>query len=351
MTATVTPAPPEGRRRSRRDDPDAEKWSGPTRRYDIIKEFVIALVVVSLLTVVLAVFLGSPDEKAVSLKQWANATPNDFIATAAAELDGTSGTATYGPPYNNGGPGQQIFFLHTASWGGIRIPVNPAQDFVIDPLEAVTGNPALTVALAVWNRASPDQQQKWATNYEQAISATPDNNPASVKPGDYGPVPVMLEQLMRIAQAGALDGALTRSGGFYVLDYTRPLLFLSDGSYLADKAAAQHLSGDQWGMMNETGSFPGQPWLWLYTFWYQIEPFKSSGNADALIWGLMGILSLIFVLVPFIPGLRSVPRFIPIHRLIWRRWYQDQRSAGTDVNGPVGRRPVGDFTDGEAPAT
>ena len=29
-------------------------------------------------------------------------------------------------------------------------------------------------------------------------------------------------------------------------------------------------------MMNETGSYPGQVWLWLYTFWYQIKPFDSS---------------------------------------------------------------------------
>ena len=36
-------------------------------------------------------------------------------------------------------------------------------------------------------------------------------------------------------------------------------------------------------MMNETGSYPGQVWLWLYTFWYQIAPFNTSDNADAQI--------------------------------------------------------------------
>ena len=41
-------------------------------------------------------------------------------------------------------------------------------------------------------------------------------------------------------------------------------------------------------MMNETGSYPGQVWLWLYTFWYQIEPFKSSTNADLLVFTIMG---------------------------------------------------------------
>ena len=54
---------------------------------------------------------------------------------------------------------------------------------------------------------------------------------------------------------------------------------------------AQHLGGDQWGMMNETGNYPGQPWMWLYTFWYQVKPFSTSDNADALVWGLMMVLT------------------------------------------------------------
>ena len=106
------------------------------------------------------------------------------------------------------------------------------------------------------------------------------------------------------------------------------MLFLADGTYLEDKAVAQHLGGDQSGMMNETGSYPGQEWLWLYTFWYQIKPFSSEANswganADAVIWGIMAILSLGLVLLPYVPGVRSVPRWIPVHRLVWKRWYAE----------------------------
>ena len=82
----------------------------------------------------------------------------------------------------------------------------------------------------------------------------------------------------------------------------------------------------QWGMMNETGSYPGQVWLWLYTFWYQIEPFKESPNADALIFVLMGILSLAFVCIPFIPGLKGLPRHLGVHRAIWRDHYREVES-------------------------
>jgi len=108
-----------------------------------------------------------------------------------------------------------------------------------------------------------------------------------------------------------------------IRDSTRPSLFLADGTYFANIAEARHLGGDQWGMMNETGSFPGQAWLWLYTMWYQIPPFNSSASGDFLVWGVMMILTLILVLVPFIPGLRSIPRWSRLYRLIWRQHYQE----------------------------
>ncbi len=55
-------------------------------------------------------------------------------------------------------------------------------------------------------------------------------------------------------------------GQFYQINYTKQILFLGDGSYLDDAATAAHLQGNTWGMMNETGSYPGQAWLWLYWF-------------------------------------------------------------------------------------
>jgi hypothetical protein len=75
-------------------------------------------------------------------------------------------------------------------------------------------------------------------------------------------------------------------------------------------------------MMNETGSYPGQVWLWLYTFWYQIKPFSTSANADVLVMAIMGVLSLAFVLIPFLPGVRDIPRGIPLYKLIWRNHYR-----------------------------
>ncbi len=137
--------------------------------------------------------------------------------------------------------------------------------------------------------------------------------------------------LTSMARSGALDGALLSSRQFYGTDYTKPLLFIADGTYLADKAQGQHLSGDQWGMMNETGSYPGQAWLWLYTLWYQVPPINTSANADLQVWGIMMLLTLVLALLPFIPGLRSIPRWTRVYRLIWRQHYRDVSGEGRSL--------------------
>ena len=90
---------------------DAAPWRGPNRRYDILKEGTIASAVVLALTFGLAGLLSSPDVPSITVQTWARVAPADFLATAATELNGTSETATYGPPYNNqNGSTQSLLF-------------------------------------------------------------------------------------------------------------------------------------------------------------------------------------------------------------------------------------------------
>ena len=318
--ASGTLTPPAAARARRRRTPDAHAFA--TRPYDLVKEFVVALLAVTVLTGALAAIFSSPDEKAITMRTWATAAPNDVVATATGELAGTTTSAAYGPPYNDASTGQQLGPFKLQQWGGIRIPVRTAQDLVIAPLSMQVNSPVLRAALARWNAASPDQRTAWATAYSDALAKAPDGDPARVASGDYGPVPGLATSFLALARSGGLEGALTSSGTFYSGDPTRSLLLLADGAYLEDQARARQLGGDQWGMMNETGRYPGQAWLWLYTFWYQVPPFSTSDNADALVWGLMMLLSAVLVAVPFIPGLRSLPRKLGIHRLIWRDYYR-----------------------------
>ncbi|HEV7203068.1 MAG TPA: hypothetical protein VGN18_00590 [Jatrophihabitans sp.] len=309
MTAT------QSRRRRRDETPDTHQF--PTRPYDLVREFVIALGVVVVLTVGLAAVFSSPDRKAITLQDWARVAPNDVVATATAELAGTSTSASYGAPYNNASEGQKIGPLALQKLGGVQTPVDSANDLVIHPLQTVSGDATLTAALTTWTAAPDATRTGWATAYSEALAAVPDGDPGKVKAGDYGPVPTLATQFRTLAARGGLE-TLLADNAFYPSDQTRALLLLSDGAYLEDQARAENLGGDQWGMMNEAGNYPGQPWMWLYTFWYQVKPFSTSGNADALVWGLMMVLTAGLVLIPFIPGLRSLPKHLGVHKLIWR---------------------------------
>jgi hypothetical protein len=312
-------------RRKPDQTPDAHRFA--IREYDLVKEFVIAIAVVLGLSLLLAGIFSSPDRKAITLQAWAQAAPNDVVATATAELAGTSTSASYGPPYNDAGSGQQIGPIKLQKWAGVRIRIASARELVLNPLASIQGDSTLTDALHNWQQAGADQQSNWANHYADALATAPDGKPSEVPPGDYGPVPVLAGRFLQLASGGGLDSLLAEPNSFYPADQTRALLLLSDGSYLEDQARAEHLGGDQWGMMNESGNYPGQPWMWLYTFWYQIKPFSTSGNADALVWGLMAVLTLGFVFLPFIPGLRSLPRHLGVHRLIWRSPGSANRSA------------------------
>ena len=311
-------------------DRDVKEWKGAYVPYDILKEAFVAFLAVAVLIVLLAVVFSSPDDPAITLKKWSVLNPVDFAQTATTELDGTSGTASYGPPYNSTpDAAQHIGFFEPAQWFGVHQPIDTAQDFVIGPLRTLPNQAVTQAALNVYEGASAAQQAAWTTAYEKAVAnATDVNGRLQVPAGRYGPVGVIIGSLTAMAQTGGLDGTLLSEGGFYNTNYTKPLLFLADGTYLANIAGAQHLQGTQWGMMNETGNFPGQAWLWLYTMWYQVYPMNQSSNADLEVWGIMMILSVGLIFLPFIPGLRSIPRWTRVYKLIWRRHYRSL-AAGT----------------------
>jgi len=292
--------------------------------------------VILVLTFGLAGLLSSPNLPPITIASWATAAPADFLGTSASELNGTSLTATYGPPYNTNGTPQSLLFA-PANWAGVRQPIDPAQDFVIMPLTMTAPiNPAVKAALAVYNAAPSALQNKWATNYLNAVAKVTFVNGTPVVPrANDGPVPVMLAAALALARSGAIDADLIAQRQFYGTDYTKPLLFMADGGYYADRATAENLTGDQWGVMNETGSYPGQPWLWLFQLWYHLPGWRNSANVDLIAIYMTGLATLLLLLIPFIPGLRDIPRWIPLHRLVWRNWNQQASGpAGQETSGP-----------------
>jgi hypothetical protein len=148
----------------------------------------------------------------------------------------------------------------------------------------------------------------------------------------------MLAAELALAQSGAIDADLIAQRQFYGTDYTLPLKFMEDGGYYADRATAEHLTGDQWGVMNETGSYPGQPWLWWFQLWYHMQPgWGNSDNIDLIAIFMTAVGTLLLLLIPFIPGLRDIPRLIPLHRLVWRDWNR-QTTAPEQQPEPAGQK-------------
>jgi hypothetical protein len=312
---------------------DRAEWRGPTRRYDIVKEATVATLVAVVLVVALAGLLSSPDVPPATIATWARVAPADFVATAASELAGTSETAQYGPPYNNQTGSLQSLLFSPAKIPGVRQPIDAAQTFVLAPLEKeAPTSPVLAQALDRYNNASAEVRLSWATAYAKVVTKVRfAAGAALVPPAADGPVPVLVATELSLARSGALDSDLISGQGFYGTNSTKPLLFLEDGQYFSGIAAADHLTGAQWGVMNETGSYPGQPWLWLYTLWYQVPGFDNSANVDLIAIYLTGVATILLLAIPFIPGLRDVPRLVPVHRLIWRNWYRKN---------PPGRGPA-----------
>jgi hypothetical protein len=315
-----------------RPDRDVAEWTGATVRYDLLKEVTVCFIVVLILAAGLAAVFSSPDDTPITVKSWSTAAPTDFVQTAITELDGTSGTATYGPPYTTKcGLCQKIGPISLDRLSGTRIPLDTAKDFVINPLLTLPDEPALDAAIGTFQSASAAQQARWEAAFEKAAGgsnfAAMVRSRAFVGVPAFGPVGLMIGDLLDMARSGALDGALTASPQLYGTDYTKPLLFIADGSYMGDVAQSRNLTGDQWGMMNETGNYPGQAWLWLYTLWYQVPPMNTSASGDAQVWAIMMLLSLLLAIVPFIPFIRSIPRWTRIYRLVWRRHYRAMRSS------------------------
>ncbi len=314
---------------------DGADWHGPTRRYDILKEATIAGTVALVLVLLLAGLLSSPDEPPVTVASWSRVAPADFLATAASELAGTSETATYGPPYNHQSGNVQRLGISWQLLAGVRQPIDAARTFVLDPLAKLSPtDPTLASALRAYEAASPATQRSWANAYLAAVTHVRfvGGNPVVPAAAD-GPVPQLLASELTLARSGAVDTDLLAQRPFYGTDYTKPLLFIEDGNYFSSLAHAQHLTGSQWGVMNETGSYPGQPWLWMYTLWYQVPGFSSSANVDLIAVYLTGVATVMLLAVPFLPGIRDIPRIVPIHRLVWRSWYRREASGGAGAEG------------------
>jgi hypothetical protein len=337
-------------------------WQGPERPYDLIAEGTIAVILVAVLCILAAILWGSPNGgltypggpkspagQAFSARYWDASDPSDLAATAVQELAGGSSTAGYGPPFNQTtGASQEFIGIKPAEIAkaifGLTLPINTASDYVLTPVSqlAAPSNPAVASAVSQYKAAGGDlspgvaadqvastQQMTWLNNYAKALSAksakvTPTT--ITVQPGNYGPVPAIITAELALASSGALDGYFQGSQQQLRTNTTLGTMFFSDGTLWYTIAEAQGVGGDQWGVMNELWNFPGQVWLWLYAGMYQIPALNSAAGGANLDLDV-GLLMIVFgfllpMFAPWIPGINRIPRWIPLYKIIYRKYYQ-----------------------------
>ncbi len=278
-------------------------------------------VVFLVVVVVLAALVGSPNWPRDTIAGVSTANPGGAVLAFTQEIAGTS-TSTV-----------------NAQERGLS---DPGQIFVLDPLRAAApllgqislqNLPTLQAAdvqqaITTYDAASPDQQRAWASTYEKALGTitpsgggetsggtpSPDATKIGTLTGAFGPVPVLVEADLKLAQSGYLQQYLQAVDPGHSFHLTN--IWLYDHPNLLNTAVDQGLTDDQWGMVKERGFRVG-PWYLVVPSVFHVYFPKGATGRGFVLWNLLFAAILLF-LVPLLPGLRDLPTHLKLYRFIYR---------------------------------
>ncbi len=271
-------------------------------RYPVIS--LVLLIVVA----VLAAAVGSPNWPRDTIATVTQKDPGGAIMAFTQELDGTATSTGNAQEFGMGDPGQV---------------------FVLGPLHLAAPLLASDVVAAIgtYDAASPDQRQVWASAYDKALGTitpqgggtmgggtpSPDYKRIGTLKGDFGPVPVLVQADLQLAQNGYLDQYLQAVDPGHSFHLTN--IWLYDHPQMLNTAVAEGLTDDQWGMVKERG-FPVGPWyLSIPAVFHVYFPSGTTGQGFVL-WNLLFAAILLFV-VPLVPGIHDIPRYLKLYRFIY----------------------------------
>ncbi|HEY6406220.1 MAG TPA: hypothetical protein VIY29_02010, partial [Ktedonobacteraceae bacterium] len=172
-----------------------------------------------------------------------------------------------------------------------------------------------------------DQQTAWAAAYDKALGTitasgggsmggipSPDITKLDSLKGDFGPIPMLVKADLQLAQTGYLEQYLqaVESGHSYHLTN----IWLYDHPALLNTAVSEGLTDDQWGMVKERG-FPVGPWYLILPGVFHVELPGGATGLWFVVYNLLFAAILMFV-VPLVPGVRDIPRYLKLYRLIYR---------------------------------
>ena len=268
-------------------------------------KYPILMIVLLITVVVMGIWVGSPNWPRATIKNSAQMEPGGTIWAVSQELDGAS--VSYTDPYAYG-------------------MKNPAQRLVIGPLESAKWflSQKQRQALSTYINAPMTKRIEWAKNYDKAIQKTFPVNKSDYTPvpkmsnismlrGNFGPVPVIADTILKLAQNGYLETYFQGISPGNTFEYTN--IWLYDRPYMLNTAIRNGLTDDQWGMIKERGFAPGPWYLIIPAVAHVLLPAGSTGPGFIFWNSLFAIFAL--VLFPLIPGLRNIPKYIGLYKLIY----------------------------------
>ena len=191
-------------------------------------------------------------------------------------------------------------------------------------------SPALAAALADLQLAAHRAQQSSGHQaYANAVTKVKFVDGAPVVPAAAdGPVPALLATELTLARSGALDADLLAQQPFYgtelhqaaAVHRGRPVLRQPGHSQAPDRRPVGRDERDRQlprpALAVAVHALVPGPRL------QQLRQRRHDRHLHDRRWPPCCCCS-----IPFIPGLRDIPRLIPVHRLIWRSYYKSERTT------------------------
>ncbi len=274
-----------------------------------------AIVVVAIASgVVLGPFWAYPFVPALNAQWAAQHYPSSFAATLLQEFNGTSGTATYSKF-------SPIGYVNPYADSSDPVTyVNTSQVYVVGPYDMlinITGSQNMLREYMSENTSERIEQLNSAYSFFM--------NGGTVQQGlrSSNPIEVVVSQLTIMAKSGLYDGALyMETYDHSSLDQTYTIRLMSDIGLVHNVEGIQYrLNEKYFGMLK----FNVEPWqigaYWMLPYdlleaWGDTIPWWHSLYNELI----LAALTLVILLLPWIPGLRDIPDYLKLYKLFWNRY-------------------------------
>lgn len=250
--------------------------------------------VLVVLILILAIALPSPFLEPNTIKSVATNDPKLVGQTLLSEFDHSSDTATY------------LDSIDPYTYDTRDI-------YVTQPYNQLVSLTRSSNLLQTYNKESQTRQ---AAELKQAKDYFDNIYPGKVDSNNG--LEQVISSLINLSSTGLYQPSLN-SASPTGDQTTYALRFLADTGVMDSRAEALGITTDQYGMLREEkGHIPPGAW-WLAPIGllnHTVLAHDDNGDRDGAI--ILGMLLLLIMALPYIPGLNRIPEWLKVYKLIWR---------------------------------